>query len=293
MCTNTACHTEHYLEGRQYPLEIHFVHMNTKYSALGDAAGNKDGLLVVGQMFQVGTSESASLTAMGAMMATGGDVSVTPTDMMKNEDGFYAYAGSLTTPGCNEAVTWINLAKPLDITQATLNKFLAIETDLLDHKLISKYGNYRNLQPRNGRTVYYSKGVQTAPCTVAAREPHFACPDTGLTNLEIALAVLFAVVCPQAPQLLILRSCMQILETDARQMFIQTGALLITVTACFIRRKPQTVYVNNPKDVEMPIKADMMFAPTFAAVQPGQISLAPAPVMLPAQTLRSSMPVMP
>ena len=99
MCTNMACHTEHYMEGRQYPLEIHFVHMNTKYSALGDAAGNKDGLLVVGQMFQVGTSESASLTAMGAMMATGGDVSVTPTDMMKNEDGFYAYAGSLTTPG--------------------------------------------------------------------------------------------------------------------------------------------------------------------------------------------------
>ena len=38
MCTNMACHTEHYMEGRQYPLEIHFVHMNTKYSALGDAA---------------------------------------------------------------------------------------------------------------------------------------------------------------------------------------------------------------------------------------------------------------
>ena len=210
MCTNMACHTEHYMEGRQYPLEIHFVHMNTKYSALGDAAGNKDGLLVVGQMFQVGTSESASLTAMAAMMATGGDVSVTPTDMMRNEDGFYAYAGSLTTPGCNEAVTWINLAKPLDITQATLNKFLAIETDLLDHKLISKYGNYRNLQPRNGRTVYYSPGVQTAPCTVAAREPHFACDtEMGRTNLEIALAVLFAVVCPQAPRLLIVSSCMQ------------------------------------------------------------------------------------
>ena len=43
-------------------------------------------------------------------------------------------------------------------------------------------------------------------------------------------------------------------------MFIQTGALLIIVTTCFIRRKPETVYVNNPKDVEMPIKADMMFA---------------------------------
>jgi carbonic anhydrase len=182
--------------GQAVSLEIHFVHMNTKYSALGDAAGNKDGLLVVGQMFQVGTSESASLTAMAAMMATGGDVSVTPTDMMKNEDGFYAYAGSLTTPGCNEAVTW--------------NKFLAIETDLLDHKLISKYGNYRNLQPRNGRTLYYSPGVQTAPCTVAAREPHFACDtEMGRTNLEIALAVLFAVVCPQAPRLLIVSSCMQ------------------------------------------------------------------------------------
>ena len=99
---------------------------------------------------------------------------------------------------------------PLDITQATLNKFLAIETDLLDHKLISKYGNYRNLQPRNGRTLYYSPGVQTAPCTVAAREPHFACDtEMGRTKLEIALAVLFAVVCPQAPRLLIVSSCMQ------------------------------------------------------------------------------------
>ena len=54
--------SEHYLEGRQYPLEIHFVHVNNKYENISVAleSGNKDALLVVGQMFKVDENATES-----------------------------------------------------------------------------------------------------------------------------------------------------------------------------------------------------------------------------------------
>ena len=64
--------SEHYLEGRQYPLEIHFVHVNNKYENISVAleSGNSDALLVVGQVFDVGAAngESEALKDMASRM---------------------------------------------------------------------------------------------------------------------------------------------------------------------------------------------------------------------------------
>ena len=58
------------MEGRQYPLEIHFVHVNSKYADITAAleSGNSDALLVVGQMFKVGETESDALKEMSSHM---------------------------------------------------------------------------------------------------------------------------------------------------------------------------------------------------------------------------------
>jgi len=47
--------SEHYIEGVQYPLEVHFVHVNSIYADLTAAlaSGNSDALMVVGQFFKV------------------------------------------------------------------------------------------------------------------------------------------------------------------------------------------------------------------------------------------------
>ena len=40
--------SEHTVDGGKYPLEVHFVHGNTKYKADGSYTDHEDGLLVVG-----------------------------------------------------------------------------------------------------------------------------------------------------------------------------------------------------------------------------------------------------
>jgi len=112
--------SEHYIEGEQYTLELHFVHVNSKYMKedkpdIGGAlaSGNADALLVVGQMFEVGDTESAAMTAMIAQMGKGGetgaDTTMKASELIDASAGFYSYAGSLTTPTCNAVVTWVVL----------------------------------------------------------------------------------------------------------------------------------------------------------------------------------------
>lgn len=129
LCRGRSNHegSEHYVEGEQYPLELHLVHINTDYNN-GDldaalASGKPDALLVVGQMFKVGASQSSSMDEIAAGIA-GGDVeaarSIVATDLMDTRDGYYTYAGSLTTPTCNPVVTWVVLASAIDVTEVRL-----------------------------------------------------------------------------------------------------------------------------------------------------------------------------
>ena len=65
--------------------------------------------------------------------------------------GFYAYAGSFTVPDCEEAATWIVAAKPLKVSVDTLSKLRKSAGSKKE-----KFGNFRNLQSLQGRTVYRS-----------------------------------------------------------------------------------------------------------------------------------------
>jgi carbonic anhydrase len=103
------------------------VHVNTKYNN-GDinaalASGSPDALLVVGQMFKVGASQSSSMDEIAAGIASS-DVavarSIVASDLMDTRDGYYTYPGSLTTPTCNPVVTWVVLASAIDVTEVCL-----------------------------------------------------------------------------------------------------------------------------------------------------------------------------
>lgn len=180
---NASEGSEHFLLNRQYPLEAHFVHYNTAYgnsltSAItsGSSQNKKDILLVVGVMFEVGTSDVDFMKTMAdalpdliSVPANLGNVNL--AQVFNGVGHYFSYRGSLTTPGCNEIVTWINMQTPKTITSSTLQRFYKAPKNCTE--LQSKHGNYRPLQGLSGRTLYSSRG-QVGTCRTV-REPTWNC----------------------------------------------------------------------------------------------------------------------
>merc|ERR1711994_335726 len=93
----------------------------------------EDGLSVLGFMFELGDGENEPLrnitdgidllmssTTPSGPYARESDPKAVPIELnlsyfvdQDNSQGFHTYPGSLTTPGCNEVVTWINFRRPI------------------------------------------------------------------------------------------------------------------------------------------------------------------------------------
>ena len=129
--------SEHILNGRQYPLETHFVHQ---------AAGGN--LLVIGIFFKPGAFNAELEKVWKSAPAKEQSVSVKgvtidvnaflPTDM-----NYYNYRGSLTTPPCSEGVNWIVLKNPIEASAEQL-------------QFLQKHmggPNNRPIQPQDGRMI--------------------------------------------------------------------------------------------------------------------------------------------
>ena len=55
--------SEHTIDSQAFPMEIHFVHYNSKYASLGEAVGKSDGLGVFGAMFDPASVSTACGTS--------------------------------------------------------------------------------------------------------------------------------------------------------------------------------------------------------------------------------------
>jgi len=152
--------SEHEIDGKAYPLEVHLVHINAKYSGdVPSALANADGLAVMGFMFQVTGNDNPALDSTvdavkdlkGAFDA---DASVdSSVDLASFIDFvgpmYYNYPGGLTTPTCNEVVTWMVFEKAIPVSAKQLKKFRQLsyydDTPMVD--------NWRPVQPVNNRVV--------------------------------------------------------------------------------------------------------------------------------------------
>ena len=106
--------SEHYLHGRAFPLEAQFVHFNrARGSSIAEAARSPDGLLVKSVFFDLNATnaEPQALTDIAAAVQNVSrlrnryvdmNVTVQLHTFFTYDDGYYAYAGSLTTPTCDE-----------------------------------------------------------------------------------------------------------------------------------------------------------------------------------------------
>lgn len=68
---------------------------------------------------------------------------------------FYTYQGSLTTPPCSQAVTWIIFPQAIDVSSMQMDNF-RILTDRRGENIVN---NYRFLQPKGKRLIYFRGNV--------------------------------------------------------------------------------------------------------------------------------------
>jgi carbonic anhydrase len=129
--------SEHTIAGKASPLEIHFVHK--------DAAGK---LAVVGVLASTNGANPALdpiVTALpvAACQHKESHVKFDAAKLLPAARDYVTYAGSLTTPGCGEGVTWLVLTQPIAASAAQRAK-------------LGPFGvNARPVQPLNGRPLVH------------------------------------------------------------------------------------------------------------------------------------------
>ncbi|XP_050678053.1 carbonic anhydrase 7-like [Leptidea sinapis] len=175
--------SEHAIDGMKYPMEIHMVHIKTGLT-VDEALERPDGLAVLAVLCQV-SSEGASEFALGEIAAFFPQLvdrnSKYPNPavidvfrlMSPEPQSFYTYHGSLTTPMCQEVVTWIVMDQPLIISDTQYKEISRVDVGRID--------NYRSLQPVN-REIYRS-----VPSCGTLSLPTLLCFLTSLIHLSSSL----------------------------------------------------------------------------------------------------------
>jgi len=156
--------SEHEIDGKRYPLEMHLVHYNSKYKSASEAVkdNKRDGLAVISVLFEISKHDNEDLEPIikktqvvsqreGEEVVTGsglGGVSLDDLLPKKADKKFFTYSGSLTTPPCAEVVTWFVLKKKSTISERQINIFrdLHISQGIL-------FENFRPLQNLNNRVI--------------------------------------------------------------------------------------------------------------------------------------------
>ncbi|XP_072013480.1 carbonic anhydrase-related protein-like isoform X2 [Amphiura filiformis] len=159
--------SEHTINYKAYPMELHLVHWNSKYGNLQEAMGKPDGIAIIALFIQVGREHSGlrSFTDyLEAVQYKGRSLTITtpfnPNCLLPDPQlrDFWTYQGSLTTPPCFEHVTWILFRYPLTISHSQMEEFRRLKNHLKgeapargDEGFL--VDNFRPTQPLNDRVV--------------------------------------------------------------------------------------------------------------------------------------------
>ncbi|KAG8521785.1 Carbonic anhydrase 7 [Galemys pyrenaicus] len=152
--------SEHTVDGKSFPSELHLVHWNAKkYSTFGEAASAPDGLAVVGIFLETGDEHPSMNRLTDALYMvrfknTKAQFSCfNPKCLLPASWHYWTYPGSLTTPPLSESVTWIVLREPIRISERQMEKFRSLLFTSEDDERIHMVNNFRPPQPLKGRVV--------------------------------------------------------------------------------------------------------------------------------------------
>jgi carbonic anhydrase len=109
--------SEHLIAGKNFPMEVHFVHAN--------AAG---ALSVIGVLMATGKPNAVFNKIVSTMPEKEGpavkaDATINPNGLLPATRTYYRYEGSLTTPPCSETVDWLLLTDPIQVAEADVARF--------------------------------------------------------------------------------------------------------------------------------------------------------------------------
>nr|KAI8753496.1 carbonic anhydrase14 carbonic anhydrase 14-like Biomineralization/Shell formation [Biomphalaria glabrata] len=153
--------SEHLIEGRPYPLEIHIVHYNIDQPDIIKAVTEKNGLAVLGILFEISEADNKGyekiIDELNNVFAPYSRYQMNYQELRqllpKNVNEFYRYEGSLTTPECHETVTWTIFKETMKISTRQLMKFRRVYTEREDLLQVPLVDNFRPVQPLNKRTI--------------------------------------------------------------------------------------------------------------------------------------------
>jgi carbonic anhydrase len=133
--------SENKLDGKAFPLEIHFVHQ-----------GADGTVAVIGVFVKIGEENPALqkiITHIPKKIGVPKTIEgqkIDPKDLIPDAQAYYKFMGSLTTPPCSEGLQWIVIKEAITASPEQIAKIKAAgETD-----------NARPLQPLNNRSIAYA-----------------------------------------------------------------------------------------------------------------------------------------
>ena len=127
--------SEHTVNGKTFPMEVHLVHQN-----------DKSEYFVVGLLFKTGNRNKIIDQLPSFKKSRGEDPDSDPidyNDLVTERKDYFLYNGSLTTPPCTEGVLWIVMKQPIIVSSEQIQHY----RDLLG------FNNNRPIQPHNSRIV--------------------------------------------------------------------------------------------------------------------------------------------
>jgi len=139
--------SEHTIDNKHYPMELHLVHHNERHEVAVIAVFMKEGKH--NPFFETFLSHAPQ--KVGEFIEDQSHL-INPSDLLPKRRTYYSYFGSYTTPPCTEGVLWTVMHDPIEVSAEQIKKFRS----LVGHD------NARPIQPLHKRFVLESNYAETA-----------------------------------------------------------------------------------------------------------------------------------
>ncbi|XP_064110885.1 uncharacterized protein LOC135218483 [Macrobrachium nipponense] len=154
--------SEHTIDGKRYPGEIHMLVYNQSLDGLRQSLGVEKGIYEVSVFLEFSDADNPKLANVISglekvvLSLSSNDLTPFPLENLlpSNRQDFYLYDGSITTPSpmCDEKAYSLVFSQPITISRNQMERFYNLE-NAAGYKIRN---NFRNLQPLNGRMVLKS-----------------------------------------------------------------------------------------------------------------------------------------
>ncbi|XP_046395277.1 carbonic anhydrase-related protein 10-like [Ischnura elegans] len=153
--------SEHTVNGYAFPAEIQIYGFNSQlYRNFSESLHKAQGIVGISLLLQLGdlsNPELRLLTDELERIRYGGAESevrrLSVSGLLPDTDFYMTYDGSLTSPACQETVTWVVLNKPIYITKQQLHGLRRLVQGDGKHPRAPLGSNYRPPQPLHHRPI--------------------------------------------------------------------------------------------------------------------------------------------